>query len=144
MPRLFQIQGQTSDNRPLGDWPNIIKEANKYLKAGIWVEDMGDDSQISLAQMAYIYSVVIPVLKKEGYSQLDAENLLKVQCGEQWLVKVIEGQRYILSKTVLTVKQGTEWIENIMSFMDSIGWPVPPPNKYWYENKQKSPTELLE
>ncbi len=52
-------------------------------------------------------------------------------CGKA--VKLI----FIKSKTMLTKKQRSSWIENIIDFMDLMGCRVMPPDPEWRKNRQE-------
>ena len=139
--KTFYVTGEQPDNRPLGDFPNMLKAMNANKKSIVRIEEYTDESPMTNAQMAYIHTIVIPELMTKGESEFTAELELKTQCGERWFVKIVCGEKYIISKTMLTVRQGTLWIENMIDYMDFIGHPVPPPDRNWRVNQMKSPTE---
>ncbi len=121
-----------------GNWEGLQKAIQAQPDVIVEVRKYDQQKEISLAQMAYLHSVVFPALAEYmGTSQLAAELYLKAECGEQFFVKMIEGEKHLLSKTYLNTKQTTIWLENIWDFMDSIGCPVPPPDKDWRVNNEQ-------
>lgn len=126
------FKGKTINDQPAANWPAIHKQAAKYSEFIIEVRQYDPEREITLQQMSYLHAVVYPALAEHmGVSQLMAEVILKKKCGEQWFIKEIDSNEIILSKTMLTVKQTTVWLENIWDFMEAIGCPVPPPDPQW-------------
>ena len=65
------------------------------------------------------------IIKRNGYKCCP-------HCGK--MVKLI----FIKSKTMLTKKQRTSWIENMIDFLDGEGCSVMPPDPEWRKNKLES------
>ena len=108
------------------------KACAKHNRFVIEVRRYDEAKEISRQQMAYCHAVVFPALAEfMGVSNLIAEIILKKKAGEQWFIKKVDGNEIILSKTMLTTKQTTKWLENMWDFMETIGCPVPPPDKDW-------------
>lgn len=120
------------DGKPLCAWTAITDEAAKYDKFIVTVEKWDEDREISRQQMKYLHAVVFPTFAKEMFcSLLWAEITLKRSCGEQWLIKRYDKTEIILSKTILTVKQCNQWIENIWDWTSSKNIHIPQPDKDW-------------
>ena len=134
----MKYKGNTNNDQPLADWKAIYKQCRKYERFIIEVREYDPEKEISLQQMKYIHAVLVPALADYvGCSKLMAEQILKKKCGEEWFVKEIDGEICILSKTSLTVKQTTDWLQNCWDWMESIGCPVPPPDPNWRINRKK-------
>jgi len=130
--------GKTIDGEPVTHWPVIHETCAKYDRFVIEVRRYDADKEISLQQMKYLHAVVIPALAEyTGLSQLMAELILKKKCGSQWFIREVDGNEIIISKTMLTTKQTTAWLENIWDWMESVGCPVPPPDPQWRINQSK-------
>lgn len=135
---MKEYRGRTTDGKPIAMWPDIHKECASHERFIITVDKFDEEREISKQQMKYLYAVVFPALAEYmGCSKLMAEITLKRKCGAEWLVKEIDKAQVILSKKSLSVKKTTLWMENIMDFMETIGCPVPPPDKDWRLNKEK-------
>ena len=127
---------KTIDGKPCTDWKAIYKEAAKHLQSIITVKKYDPEKEVSDKQMAYLHAVVFPTFAGEYHcSVLWAEITLKRCCGEQWMVKRVEKTELILSKTILSVKQCNQWIENIWDWCGSHGIHIPQPDKDWRERK---------
>jgi hypothetical protein len=128
-------RGYTTDGKPITDWPGIYAYCADCGRFVIEVRKYDEAAEISRKQMAYLHSVVFPALADHmGVSQLMAEVILKKKCGESFFIKKVDGNEIILSKTMLTAKQTTVWMENIWDFMESVGCPVPPPDPEWFKH----------
>lgn len=135
---MTMFRGKTFDESPAIDWKAIYAECAQHNEFVVEVRRYDPDKEISRQQMAYVHAVIFPALAEYvGCSQLMAEVMLKKKCGEQWFIKEVDKCEIILSKTMLSVNQTTKWLENIWEFMESIGCPVPPPDKNWRENKEQ-------
>lgn len=130
----MKFEGHTDEGKAYADWAKIQQAAAMYERFVVEVRRYNKQREISLAQMAYFHAVVVPALTDHiGCSPLMAELILKKKCGEDFFVKVVDGEKILISKTMLTTKQMTAWLENIWDWMDSIGCPVPPPDREWRE-----------
>ena len=139
-----RFKGQTINNQPATDWRAVYRACARHERFIIEVRRYDSAAEISMQQMKYLHAVVIPALAAHiGCSLFMAEQILKKKCGEQWLVKEIDGDLCILSKKTLTVKQTTQWLENCWDWMESIGCPVPPPDPNWRMNKAKERRESV-
>ena len=104
----------------------------RHEKFIVTVEEWNEQKEISRQQMKYLHAVVFPIFAKEMFcSLLWAEITLKRSCGEQWLIKRYDKTEIILSKTILTVKQCNQWIENIFDWCGSKNIHIPEPDKDW-------------
>jgi hypothetical protein len=123
-------KGHTRDGEPICDWPKIHKECAKLESFSVEVTDSND---ISIQQMKYLHAVVFPRVAEAGKVSLwQAEFDCKRFAGRQWLIKTIQGNHFILSKTSLTVKQTNEWIDNIRDWAEQVYQIIIPlPNKDW-------------
>lgn len=105
----------------------VIVEVRKYNKT----------KETSLAQMAYIHCENGPIkmlAKEGGYSELEAEIILKRYCGEHLFVVPTENPtvKLLKSKTDLTTKETSEWIENMYHWLrDELDIQIQLPNKEW-------------
>ncbi len=134
----MNFRGETIQSQPVADWPAIETLCVKYDRFVIEVRKYDSAKEISLQQMKYLHAVVIPALADHvGCSELMAEICLKKKCGEAFFIQKLDGEQIIISKTMLTAKQTTIWLENIWDWMESINCPVPPPDPAWRANKQK-------
>jgi len=118
----------------------IRDECLKYDKAIIRVERYDEQREISRKQMAYLHAVVFPILAEAMSCSLwEAEYTCKRWCGEQWeLIKKVGPQMYVeTSKTKLTVKQCSDWIESIMDWADKRNIHIPPPDQDWYAKRNQ-------
>ncbi len=130
-------RGKTIEDNPTADWKAIYAQCAKHETFVVEVRKYDANKEISRQQMAYIHAVVFPALSEYvGCSLLMAELMLKKRCGEQWFVQKVDGCEVILSKTMLSVKQTTEWMENIFDWMESINCPVSLPDPKWRENQE--------
>jgi len=130
------FHGDTIDKEPAANWPVIQKECAKYPKFTIEVKKYDAQREISDAQMAYLHTVVFPVIADHMHSSLwEAEFLCKTQCGEQWLVQRMGDLRFIKSKTELSTKQCAKWIENIYTYFEKQGIHIPHADKDWRANE---------
>jgi hypothetical protein len=131
--------GKTENNQPIANWKAVYANCAKYARFVVEVREYDEQKEISLQQMKYMHSVVFPALAQYvGCSELMAEIMLKKKCGEQWFIQKIDGNEIILSKTMLTVKQTTKWLENCWEWLESIGCPVPPPDPNWKLNRKEN------
>ena len=138
MGKLFK--GQRIDDQPAANWLAIQAECARHERFVVEVRKHDELREISRQQTAYMHAVVFPALAEYvGCSELMAETLLKKKCGEQYFVHEIDGQLIIGSKTSLTVKQTTIWLENCWEWLESIGCPVPPPDPCWRLNQPPTP-----
>ena len=134
---MGKYYGYTINKEAACAWPTIQAEAAKYPRFTVSVERYDEEREISKEQMAYMHAVLFPAVSEfMGVSLLTAELTCKVLCGKQWLVKEVGGEKYILSKTSLTTKQTTLWLENCWDFFEEQGCPVPPPDKEWATRKE--------
>ena len=132
------FKGKTIDGQPAAAWEAVYKACTRHERFVVEVRNYDPDKEISLQQMKYLHAVVIPALAEYiGCSQLIAEIILKKKCGEEWFIQQVDGNEIIISKTMLTIKQTTKWLENCWDFMESINCPVPPPDPNWRVNQQK-------
>lgn len=128
--------GETIDGQPVTDWPAIHKECMKHKRFVVEVRKYDEQREISRQQMRYLHGVVFPTIAREMHISLwEAELLCKTQAGEQWLVKKMGDVRFILSKTGMSVKDCTEWIQNIFDWGDRNGIFIPPPDKEWWKRR---------
>ncbi len=138
----MKFLGKTRDKQPAADWKAVYRECAKYPRFIIEAREYNEAREISLAQMAYFHAVVVPLFSDyTGDSKQYWENKLKIECGSKWFTPVpivIDGQTYytIPSKTTLTVKDFSEWYQNIRDFGDTVGCLVPPPDPEWRENEK--------
>ena len=122
--------------KAMGNWPAVKDEAARYGQSAVTVEEFTEKRYVSNQQMAYLHAVVFPTYAKEMHcSVLWAEIELKRCCGEQWMIVRVDKAELILSKTILTVDQCTQWIENIIDWTESKNIHIPLPEKNWYETK---------
>jgi len=135
------FRGKTIDGQPAARWDKIQDACVKYGHFVIEVRKLDENREISLQQKAWLHCNKGPIAllaKHKGCSKLDAENTLKKECAGHLFIKEISGELHILSKSTLTVKQTTEWMENIFDYMESIECPVLPPDPNWKINQKKS------
>lgn len=165
----------------------IMADINEHIAKGLSVVEVrkyDKQKEISLAQMAYIHCENGPIkmyAKEHGYSSLEAELILKRECGEHLFIHELKGDNwfkmmeklgaayfeclnpmcrrltypdkikkidmvricpncntkhpriiFILSKTELTTKQTTEWIENMYNWLrDMHNIQVELPDQEW-------------
>jgi len=134
----MKFRGNTIDGQPAANWKQIYRQCARYERFIIEVRQYDEAKEISLQQMRYLHAVVIPALAEHvGSSELMAEILLKKKCGEQWFIQEVDGDEIIISKTMLTTKQTTKWLENCWDWLETIGCPVPPPDPNWRSTQQK-------
>ena len=125
--------GETVDGQPATDWPAIHKACMKHQRFVVEVRRYDEEREINRQQMAYLHGVVFPTIAREMHVSLwEAEFLAKTGPGEQWLVKRMGDLRFVLSKTGMSVKDCTEWIQNIWDWSDRNGFFIPPPDKTWW------------
>lgn len=135
----MQYTGNTIDDKPHCDWRKLYDFAASLDKFIVTVEKWDEQREISRQQMKYLHAVVFPKFAKEMCcSLLWAEITLKRICGEQWMVKRFENTEIILSKTILTVKQCNQWIENIIDWCGSKNIHIPEPDKNWREENRRT------
>jgi hypothetical protein len=122
------------DGKPICAWRAAYDEAARHERFIVTVEEWDEQKWISNQQMAYLHTVVFPTLAKEMFCSLfQAELTLKRACGEQWMIKKFDDWKIVLSKTILTTKQCTQWIENIWDYCSNKNIHIPPPDKDWRE-----------
>lgn len=134
------FEGFTTDGEPATNWPKIHEDCAKHDRFIIEVRKFDPEREISLQQMKWLHCKNGPIVllaEYMGCSKMIAELILKKKCGERFFIHKIDGDTVIASKSMLSVKQTNEWIENIFDFMDSINCPVQPPDPKWRENQQK-------
>ena len=135
---MKEFRGYTDDGAPICSWALIQKAASQYKQFVIEVREYNEAREITRKQMAYLHAVVFPTFGDWiGCSEWWAELILKRKCGKQWFVRKMDGAEVILSKTTLSVKNGTAWIENILDFADGLqGLELSPPDPEWYKHKK--------
>lgn len=134
----MNVYGLTIDNKPSADWRAIQAECAKHKQFVVEIRPYNEDREASLQQYAYLHSVIFPTLAKAWDTSLeDAEFECKKRWGEQWLIKRALGYRFVLSKTILTVKQCNQWIENIWQGAHREGIIIAPPDRDWRETARK-------
>ncbi len=135
------FRGMTVQGDPITNWPKVHKECAKYGVFGIEVVDLTTNERtITDAQRKWYYCKNGPVKHMSQYmgvSRKMADVILKVKCGEEWLIAVVDGEKHILSKTTLTAEETNSWFENIWDFMEKINCPVPKPDPEWRKNERK-------
>lgn len=135
---MANYYGQTINDQPCTDWRAIQAECARHPQFVVEVRRYDEQREISLLQMAYLHAVVFPLLAREwNTSEEDAEFECKKRWGEQWLIKRELGYRFVLSKTVLTTKQCTKWIENIQAGALRENILVPCPDRDWRETARQ-------
>ncbi len=123
-------------NESMTDWPAIHKECERLGQAVIEVTKYSEDREISIQQMKYLHAVVFPTIAREMPCSLwTAELDCKRYAGREWLIKKIEDQHFVLSKTSLTVKQTNDWIDNIRDWAEQGSIFIPLPNRNWRQEK---------
>ncbi|HOI38788.1 MAG TPA: hypothetical protein PLF11_15580 [Bacillota bacterium] len=128
--------GETIDGQPVTDWPAINKACAKHKRFVVDVHKYDEEREITNQQMAYLHTVVYPTVAKSMHCSLwEAEFQCKTGPGKQWLVKRIGDLRFVLSKTGMSVKDCTQWIENIFDWGDRNGIFIPPPDKEWWKRR---------
>lgn len=137
----MEWQGTTSEvkgeMKPLCAWQAAYNEAARHDKFIVIVEPYDEQKEISRQQMKYLHGVVFTTFAREMFcSKLWAEITLKRSCGEEWLIKRVDNTEIILSKTVLTPTQCSQWIENIWDWCESKNIHIPPPDKDWRKNTE--------
>ncbi|MCK5127223.1 MAG: hypothetical protein KAR42_13295 [candidate division Zixibacteria bacterium] len=133
-----KFRGRTIDNQPAANWPAIHRACAKHDQFIVEVRAYDEAKEISLQQMRWLHCKNGPITilsEYMGVSKLIAELILKRKCGEEFFVHKIDGETVIASKTMLSVKDTTVWIDNIFDFMDAIGCPVQPPDPSWRQNQ---------
>lgn len=133
----MEFYGETTTEGPAADWPAIQAAAAQYERFIVRVEKYDEQKEISLKQYAYLHAVVFPILAEAiGCSLWEAEYQCKRWCGQQWeLIKNVgKGMWVECSKTKLTTKQCTLWIENIMDWAAKRDIVIPPPDPQWRTN----------
>lgn len=139
----MRIIGKTINGQPVCQWPELHKECARHERFVIEVRKYDEQAEISRQQMAYLHAAVFPALAEyTGVSELMAETILKIKCGEQWFIRVLDGKKLIGSKTDLTVKQTSKWMENIWEYLDKVGCKVMPPDPEWYKNNDLKMQDL--
>lgn len=118
----------------------IMADINEHIAKGLSVVEVrkyNKTKETSLAQMAYIHCENGPIkmlAKEGGYSELEAEIILKRYCGEHLFVVPTENPtvKLLKSKTDLTTKETSEWIENMYHWLrDELDIQIQLPNKEW-------------
>lgn len=136
----MKFRGKTINGQPAAAWKAVYRACSKHESFIVEVRKYDEAKEISLQQMRWLHCKNGPIAllaEYMGVSKLIAELILKKKCGERFFVHEIDGEIVIASKAMLTVKQTTEWIENIFDFMDSIGCQVQPPDPAWRINQQR-------
>ena len=139
----MKFRGKTVDGEPATAWDAVYKACAKYDRFIVEVREYNEAKEISLQQMRWIHCKNGPIellAEYMGCSKMIAELILKKKCGERFFVHEIDGETVIASKTMLSIKQTTEWIENIFDFMDSINCQVQPPDPQWRIHQQRELT----
>lgn len=134
------FNGQTIDSVPCADWPSIQQECSKHKQFVVEVRSYDEDREISRRQMSYLHSCVFPILAREMNCSLwEAEFTCKRWCGEPWeLIKKVGPQMYVeCSKTKLTTKQCSDWMESIWDWAEKRGIHIPAPDQQWKEHESK-------
>ncbi|MDD4890919.1 MAG: hypothetical protein PHU85_13440 [Phycisphaerae bacterium] len=130
--------GETIEGQPCTDWKGIQAECAKHPQFVIRVEKYDEDREITNQMFAYLHAVVFPTLAQHwDCSEAEAELRCKRQWGAHWMIRRELGYVFILSKTVLTTKQGCKWIENIWEGAHNDGCIISPPDKDWRETARK-------
>lgn len=120
--------------------PNVLDEIEGIIKDGkaiVEVRKYNKQKEISIAQMAYIHCENGPIkmlAKEGGYSELEAEMMLKRFCGEHLFVVDTDDPKIKLlrSKTSLTTKECAEWIDSMYNWLrDELKIQIQMPNKEW-------------
>jgi hypothetical protein len=132
----MRFTGKTMDKRPCSQWTSVYNECAKFERFVVEVTELDSDKDISNQQMRYLHAVVFPLLAKETHCSLwQAEFDCKRHAGNQWFIKKIGDQHFVLSKTSLSVKQTNEWIKNIIDWAATGNIHVPEPDKDWRSKK---------
>jgi hypothetical protein len=140
MPRFT---GKTIDNKPQAQWPSIYAACRKHERFTVEIRKYDEQAEISRNQMAYLHAVIIPLFSNyTGDSQQYWENKLKLECGSKWFkpeIITVCGREFVVipSKKTLSVKDFSEWYQNIRDYGDTVGCIVPPPDPNWREEEQK-------
>ena len=135
----MRFYGKTIEGQPAADYPGIQRECGKHERFVIEVTKYDESKEISNQQMKYLHAVVFPTIARETHCSLwQAEFDCKRWAGNQWFMKKMGDQYFVLSKTSLTVKQTNEWIKNIIDWAQTGNVHVPEPDKDWRQNKTKS------
>jgi hypothetical protein len=133
----MRFKGKTIENQPCSKWPEIHRECAKYERFVVEVTELDSDKDISNQQMRYLHAAVFPLIAKETHCSLwQAEFDCKRWAGNQWFMKKIGDQHFVLSKTSLTIKQTNEWIKNIIDWAATGNIHVPEPDRDWRRNKK--------
>ena len=138
-------RGRIVNNQPIADWKAIYAQCRKHADKGFVIEvrPYSPDHEISLRQMAYYHAVILPLFSAyTGDSQHYWDHYLKLVCGSKWFksetVRVCGREITTLpSKTTLSIKDFSEWYQNIRDFGDSINCIVPPPDPQWRIHRVK-------
>lgn len=133
----MQFKGKTINKQPATDWPAIHKACIKHPAFTVEVREYSEKTEISLQQMKYLHAVVFPQIAEAGKVSLwQAEFDCKRFAGRQWLIKTVEGNHFVLSKTTLSVKQTNQWIDNIIDWAEqAYHILIPLPNPEWRKTK---------
>lgn len=133
---MVRFKGIHIDDQPVADWPKIKAEIRKHDRFVIEVVKYDESTEISRQQMKYLHAVAFPTISRETHCSLwQAEFDCKRFAGNQWFIKKMGDQHFVLSKTSLSVKQTNEWIKNIIDWAATGGIHVPEPDKNWRSNK---------
>jgi hypothetical protein len=138
----MKFKGETIDGSAVLDWQKVYGECEKYHRFVIEIRELDEQREISLQQMKYFHAVVVPLFSEwNGDSKGCWETRLKLECGSKWFtpeVHVVDGKPYsfIPSKKTLSVKDCSEWFQNIMDYGLREGVVVPPPDPEWRKNNE--------
>ena len=142
---MTEFRGSTINGKAAANWPAIQQKCAKWDRYIVEVRQLDEQREISRKQMAWLHCDNGPFAMLSdhvGCSRLTAELLLKKKCGESLFIKEIDGERCIISKANLSVKQTNQWFESIFDWMESIGCPVPPPDPAWRINQKELKNEF--
>jgi len=137
--------GDTIDNEPAANWPEIQAACAKHKRFDITVEKHDPERSISLRQMRFFHGVVLPILSEWNGDSTDCwQTRLKLECGSQWFdpKPVIVGNvayTMIPSKTKMSVRDFMDWYENIKQHCETeYGVRLPDPDPEWRKHIEQT------
>lgn len=125
------------DDEAVGDWSAIQEEAAKHRRSLISIEPYSEAKRISRKQRNWIKGVLVPYLMDRwGRSRLYVEDMLKMECGQDFFVVekyMLEGEpRFHVSSIMdLTIKHTSEFMTNCLEWCEAKGDPIDPPDPNW-------------
>ena len=91
---MTTFRGSTIQGQPAAKWKAIYAACAKHLEFIIEVKKYDEKRAISTLQMAWFHAVPVKIYAQEtGYSKLEAERFLKMECGAEWFRRHYDDDR---------------------------------------------------